>query len=56
MDEAPAHLSPALRIIATNHDDVSRQAEIAEGAMKAHRLLSLVSNLRLDDEKIDVAA
>ncbi len=55
MDKAPAHPSPALRVIAADNDDISRHAQISKGAMEAHRLLGLISNLRLDNEKVDIA-
>jgi len=55
MDEAPAHPPPALRVIAADNDDISRHAQISEGAVEPDRLLSLVSNLRLDNEKINIA-
>jgi hypothetical protein len=56
VDQAAAHPTPAVGVLAADHDDVSRHAQIAEGAMESHRLLSLISDLRLDDKKVDVAA
>ena len=55
MDKTPAHLSPPVGIFAADDDDISRQAQIAQGAMKANRLLSLISDLRLHDQEVDIA-
>jgi hypothetical protein len=55
MDESPAYLAPAVGVLAADDDDVSRQPQIAQGAMEANRLLCLVGNLRLNDEKVDIA-
>ena len=55
MNETTAHLTPTVGVLATDDDDVSRHAQISEGAMEAHRLLGLVCNLRLDDENVDIA-
>lgn len=55
MDKAAAHLTPALGVLAADNDDICWHAQVADGAMKTHRLLSLVVNLRLDNQKVDIA-
>jgi hypothetical protein len=55
VDESTAHLTPTVGVLATDNDDIRRHAQISEGAMEAHRLLGLVRNLRLDNEKVDIA-
>jgi hypothetical protein len=56
MDNPAADLPPTIGVLATDDDDIGWEAEVAEGAMKAHRLLGLIGDLRLDDEKIHIAA
>lgn len=51
MNKAPAHLPPAIGVLATDDDDVGRHTQIAQGAMETNRLLGLVSDLRLDYEE-----
>lgn len=55
MDKAATHLTPAVGVLATHDNHIGRHAQIAQGAMKANRLLGLVSDLRLDNKKIDIA-
>lgn len=55
MDNAAPYLSPSVGVLAAHDDDIGRQAQIAQGAMKANRLLSLVSDLRLHDQEVDIA-
>ena len=55
MDEATTYLAPALGVVAADNDDIGRHPQVAQGAMQTHRLLGLVSDLRLDNEKVDVA-
>lgn len=56
MDETSAHLTPTVGVLATYDNDIGRHAQISQGAMKTNRLLSLVADLRLYDEKVDIAA
>jgi len=55
MDEASSHAAPAIRVLATDDDDIDRHSEVAQRAMEAHRLLGLVVNLGLDHKEIDIA-
>lgn len=55
VDEASAHLPPTLGVVAADNDHVRRHAQVAQRAMEAHRLLSLVIDLRLDDKEVNVA-
>lgn len=52
MDKTAARLPPAIGVVATDDDHISRYAQ---GAMEPHRLLSLIGNLGLDHEEVDVA-
>lgn len=54
MDKPAAHLTPAVGVLAADDDDIRRHAQVAQGAMEAHRLFGLVSDLWLDHEKVDV--
>jgi hypothetical protein len=56
MDKTSAHLTPTVGVLATDDNDIGRHAQISQGAMKTNRLLSLVVDLRLDNEKVDIAA
>lgn len=56
MDKPPTHPSPALGVVATDHDHVGRHTQISQGAMEANCLVGLVLNLWLNHEKVDVAA
>jgi len=56
MDEPAAHLAPSVGVLATDDNDVGRHAQISQGAMKTNRLLSLVADLRLHNEEVDIAA
>ena len=55
MNKPPAHLTPALGVVAADDNDISWHAQIAQRAMEAHRLLGLVINLGLNDKKVDIA-
>lgn len=55
MDKAAPHLSPAVGVIAADDDDIRRHPQIAQGPVQAHRLLSLVGDLGLYDQEIDIA-
>jgi hypothetical protein len=55
MDDSAPHLTPTIGVVPADDDDISRHAQIAQGAMEAHRLLSLVIDLRLDDKEVNVA-
>jgi hypothetical protein len=55
VNEAAAHIAPALRIVATDDYDVSRHSKVAQDAMETHRLLSLIRDLGLYDEKANAA-
>lgn len=55
MNESATHLPPTIGVLAANDDDVSRHAQVAQGAMQAYRLLGLVIDLRLNDKKVNVA-
>jgi hypothetical protein len=43
VDEATTDVAPALGVPAADDDDVGRQAQVAQGAEQANRLLVLVS-------------
>ena len=53
MDNAAPHLSPAVGVFAADDDDISWPAQIAQGAVKANRLLGLIGDLRLYDQEVD---
>ena len=55
MDEPTAHVTPAVRIVAANDDDVDRHSQVTQSAMETHRLLCLICDLGLYDEKVDIA-
>lgn len=55
MDEPTAHVAPAVHIVAAQDYDAGWNSQVAQGAMKTHRLLSLVRNFRLYDEKVEIA-
>lgn len=55
VNNATADLTPAVGVFATDDDDICRHAQISQGAMQTNRLLSLVSDLRLYDQEVDVA-
>jgi hypothetical protein len=55
VDKTAAHLTPVISVLAADDDDLCRHAQVAQGAMEAHRLLGLISDLRLDDEEVDIA-
>jgi len=56
MNETSAHLTPTIGVLATDNNDIGRHTQITQGAMKTDRLLSLVADLRLNNEKVDIAA
>jgi len=55
VDNATAHISPAIGVLATDDDDIGWQTQIAQRAMEANRLLSLVGDLWLNDKEVDIA-
>lgn len=55
MDKSATYLTPAVCVLAANDDDIGGHAQVAQGAMEAHRLFGLISDLRLDHEKVDIA-
>ena len=55
MDKAAAHPTPAVGVLATDDDDISWHAQVAQGAMEAHRLFGLIGDLGLDDKEVNVA-
>jgi hypothetical protein len=55
MDKTAADLAPALGVIAAHDDYVCGQPQIAQGSVKPHRLLCLVSDLRLYDKEVKIA-
>jgi catechol 2,3-dioxygenase-like lactoylglutathione lyase family enzyme len=55
MDNSTAHLPPTVGVVATDDDYSCRHPQIAQGPLQTHRLLGLMSDLRLDDEESDIA-
>jgi hypothetical protein len=55
MNKTAPYLTPTVGVLATDDDDVGWYAQIAQGAMEAHRLLRLVDDVRLDDKEINIA-
>ncbi len=55
MNEPTAHVTPAVRIVATNNDDIDRHSQVAQSAVETHRLLCLICDLGLYNEKVDIA-
>lgn len=56
MNDATTHLTPAVRVLTTNDNDIGRYAQIAQGAMEANRLFGLILDLGLDHEEVDITA
>jgi Nuclease-related domain len=55
VDNATPHPPPTVGIVAADHDYVCRHPQIAQSPMQAYGLLSLVGDLGLNDEKVDIA-
>lgn len=55
MDKATAHLTPPIGVLPADNDDIGRHAQVPQGAMEAHRLLSLVGDIWLDHKEVDIA-
>jgi hypothetical protein len=55
MNKPAAYLTPTVCVLAANDDDIGRHAQVAQGAMEAHRLFGLIIDLWLDHEKVNIA-
>ena len=55
VDESAAHAAPLLRVVATDDDDIGREAQATKLAPQAHGLIGSIGDFRLDNEKIDIA-
>jgi hypothetical protein len=49
------HGAPLLEMRLGDHDDVGRQSQRREHALKAHDLAEAIVHARLDDQQVDVA-
>ena len=56
MDQATADLAPLLGFMLADYNDVREQAEAAQRATQAHRLLSRIADRRLDDQEIQITS
>lgn len=55
MNKPAAYLTPTVCVLAANDDDIGWHAQVAQGAMEAHRLFGLIIDLWLDHEKVNIA-